>query len=182
MQFSPTVPEDPKVTLNAMCCNRDAPIFLRNMGEQLTFEPQGFGAIVKCLRPVTETLRPYYNKESIGNPTYWRLLSHLNLNYLSLSGQDKVKRKKPLCEYLALYDFGDSGSGATVSANQDVINGIVDIECSRLVELLRPTEVDGGFARGLKINLKLDEDKFVGIGSYLFASVMDAGETSSAAS
>lgn len=173
LQFNPTVPEDPKVTLKAMCCNRDVPIILRNMGEQLTFELQQFGAVVKCLRPVTETLRPYYSKESMGNPTYWRLLSHLNLNYLSLIGHDKVKRTKPLCEYLALYDFGDSASGASLSANQEVINGIVDIDSTRLVELLRPTEVDGGFARGLKISLKLDEDKFVGIGSYLFASVMD---------
>lgn len=174
LHFNPKNPVDPKVTLNAVCCNRDVPATLRQFSDQLTLVPQRFTADVKCLRPVTETLRPYSggNEKRTGNATYWRLLSHLNLNYLSLSGPNNQGRAA-LCEYLALYDFGDSASSSTVSLNQEVINGILSIRSDRMVELLRPTEMDGGFARGLKITLELDEDKFVGIGSFLFASVLD---------
>ena len=174
LHFNPAAPTDPKVTLRTLCCNRDIPTKLRQYSDQLTLQPQRFSADVKCLRPVTETLRPYsgVTERRTGNPTYWRLLSHLNLNHLSLAGRNNLGRQA-LCEYLALYDFGDSASGATVSLNQEVINGILSIKSDRLVELLRPTEMDGGFARGLKVTLELDEDKFVGIGSYLFASIMD---------
>lgn len=173
MQFKPTEPQDPKVTLRALCCNRDVPMLLNSSSSLVKFEPKGFSAQVNMLSPVTETLRPYFNRGTNGNATFWKLLSHLNLNYLSLTGSNKDVRKRPLCEYLALYDFGDSASAATTTRVQEVIQGIVDIRSERIVELLRPQDKDGGFARGIKITLVLDEDKFTGIGAYLFANVMD---------
>ena len=36
-----------------------------------------------------------------------------------------------------------------------------------------PGDTVGGYARGLEVSLELDEEKFVGIGTYLFAAVMD---------
>ena len=57
--------------------------------------------------------------------------------------------------------------------NQQVISGILELESKRTVELVHSAEGMVGFARGMEINIELDEEKFVGLGSYLFASVLD---------
>jgi type VI secretion system protein ImpG len=34
-------------------------------------------------------------------------------------------------------------------------------------------DAGGGYARGVEVTVELDEEKYVGIGSYLFASVLE---------
>ena len=93
----------------------------------------------------------------------WRLVSHLNLNHLSIS--DKTLGLAALKEMLALYDLG---SGA---ANAVQIGGIVGLDTERTVARAR----DGlpGFCRGLAITLRLNEESFVGGSAFLFAAVLE---------
>src|SRR3990167_6933538 len=57
-------------------------------------------ASIRCVTPPTHTIRP-----PLRNRAHWRLLSHLNLNHLSLSGASGTDALK---EILRLYDFRDS--------------------------------------------------------------------------
>ena len=59
---------------------------------------------IRCLRTPSRTLRPPLRRRA-----YWRLLSHLNLNHLSLT--DPVEGRAALQELLSLYDFSDPEAG-----------------------------------------------------------------------
>jgi type VI secretion system protein ImpG len=98
----------------------------------------------------------------LGREAQWRLVSHLSLNYLSIVEGGK----EALQEILKLYDFADS---ATV---RQQIAGIVDVRSRRVVN--RPASVGWeGFCRGMEVTIELDEEKFVGSGVFLFASVLE---------
>lgn len=167
LDFDPQIPSDPTVVVTTLCCNRDLPSVLREAGEALAFEPMtALPVSITCLRPVTPTLRPLP-----GRGSYWRLISHLNLNHLSLS--DSQLGKQAFLEYLTLYDFADPETNSQIAKiNQQVIESVLDLRTRRSVELIR---ADGmvGFARGMEITIELDEERLVGLGSYLFASILD---------
>lgn len=93
----------------------------------------------------------------------WRLVSHLNLNHLSIT--DQTLGLAALKEMLTLYDLA---SGA---ANAVQISGIVGLDTERTVARAR----DGlpGFCRGLAVTLRLDEESFVGGSAFLFAAVLE---------
>jgi len=98
----------------------------------------------------------------MGKSALWRLISHLSLNYLSLveSGQDALK------QILRLYDIGRS------AYSQNVIDSILSVRSEP--HFARVSSENGiTFARGLRVELELDEDQFVGSGAYLFASVLE---------
>ncbi|HQR05714.1 MAG TPA: type VI secretion system baseplate subunit TssF [Gemmatales bacterium] len=168
LDFDPRLPIDPTVVVTTLCCNRDLPNVLREVGEALAFEPlAALPAYINCLKPVTSTLRPLP-----GRGSYWRLISHLNLNHLSLT--DHQQGKKAFQEYLELYNFADPETNTQLAKiNQQVISGILELESKRTVELVHSVEGMVGFARGMEITIELDEEKFVGLGSYLFAGVLD---------
>ena len=94
----------------------------------------------------------------------WRLISHMNLNYLSLIGNDDSP--EAIQEILHLYNFNDS------SVTRKQILGIKEIGASKIVRQLGE-RVGTGFVRGLNTTITFDEDEFVGSGMFLFASVLD---------
>jgi type VI secretion system protein ImpG len=42
-----------------------------------------------------------------------------------------------------------------------------------VVEFTGDTSAAGGYARGVEVTVELDEEKFLGIGAFLFASVLE---------
>jgi type VI secretion system protein ImpG len=70
--------------------------------------------------------------------------------------------EQALKEILRLYDFDNSLS------TQQQINGIVSIDTKHITKRIRRT-----FCRGIRVTLTFDEDKYVGTGFYLFASVLE---------
>ncbi|MFO0576879.1 MAG: type VI secretion system baseplate subunit TssF [Polyangia bacterium] len=115
-------------------------------------------AHIDCLeRPTPPTSLP------MGRGVLWRLVSHLNLNHLSIV--DRGQGLAALKEMLQLYDLA---SGAT---NAVQISGLVDLESERTVARAR----DGlpGFCRGVSITLRLSEERFVGGSAFLFAAVLE---------
>ena len=100
----------------------------------------------------------------LGGGTQWRLISHLSLNYLSLAEKDDGR--KALQEILKLYNYQDS------AVTQQKISGIVGLSSDRVVR--RISSVNGGaVARGMKVTVEFDEEKFVGSGVFLLASVLE---------
>lgn len=152
-------PDADTLNVRTICSNRDLPSRLPFGSDQGDFDLEGGGPIERiiALRKPTETLRP-----STGRSSQWHLISHLSLNYLSLvsEGRDALQ------QILRLYNPGGS------AFNAGMIDGIVKIE-SESVFARVVTGGDIGFARGMKVTLELDEEKFIGGGMYLFASVIE---------
>jgi type VI secretion system protein ImpG len=98
----------------------------------------------------------------LGGETQWRLISHLSLNYLSLTEGGP----KALQEILRLYDFSNS------TVTQQQIEGIANIQSRRVTR--RPSAFGwNGFCRGMEVTVEFDESKYVGSSVFLFASVLE---------
>ena len=152
-------PDATVLSARTTCTNRDLPARLPFGNQDSDFEMEGAAAMrrIVALRKPTGTVRP-----ALGKSTLWRLVSHLSLNYLSLVEEGKGA----LQEILRLYDVGRT------AYSQNVIQSILNISSQRhFTRLISPEGVS--FARGLRIDMELDEDQFTGGGAFLFASVLD---------
>lgn len=161
LDLNPNQPADWTVRVEATCLNRDLPSRLPTSFGSLGFDlPGGRGSIqsVSCLAAPTPTLRP-----SLGQGMIWRLVSHLALNHVSLTGGEAGA--DALREILLLYDFRRSAS------TRSAIKGVRQVHSRRVTR--RIGQQMGGFGRGVQIRLQLDETKFADAGAYLFASVLD---------
>jgi type VI secretion system protein ImpG len=146
------------LTVRCTCSNGDMPARLPFGEERGDFDLEGGSAIdrIVALRKPTPVLRP-----AVGHDALWRLISHLSLNYLSLveGGREALQ------EMLRLYHCGSASL-------EQQIEGIADVRSER-----RFTRVVGdhgiAYVRGMRVELRLDEKKFVGGGAYLFASVLE---------
>jgi type VI secretion system protein ImpG len=166
LAFDPRLPAVPTLVVKTTCLNRDLPTKLHR--EAVRFEPQfAVPAAVRCLRAPTPTLRPPLRRQA-----HWRLVSHLALNHLSLA--DQGEGRQALQEYLGLYDFSDpQAEPHRAAVTQQVIDGLLAVRSRRVVAFTGDTAAAGGYARGTEVTVELDEEKFLGIGGFLFASVLD---------
>lgn len=162
MNFNPRVPSAEVITLKTTCTNRDLPARLPFGGRESDFEVEGIAlsSRIRCLTKPTETIRPPQRRAA-----QWRLISHLNLNQLSLV-ENENGIPEALQEILQLYNFNDS------SATRKQILGITTIESRKVVRQIGQ-RVGSGFVRGMETTIEFDEEQFVGSGLYLFACVLE---------
>lgn len=160
--FDPLAPAVEVLNVRTTCTNRDLPARLPFGGKDGDFEVEGSALVsrVRCLTKPTETLRPPRRKA-----LQWRLISHMNLNYLSIVNGEKGV-PEALQEILHLYNFNDS----TVTRKQ--ILGITGIETKKVVRQIG-NRIGAGFVRGLETTLTFDEEQYVGSGMFLFACVIE---------
>lgn len=162
LYFNPNNPDDRTLNIEATCCNRDQPAKLPFSADQPRLQCID-GAPpcerIRCLTQPTATVRP-----SMRNNARWRLISHLNLNHLSITGRNDATTA--LKEILRLYDFKDS------SINRAQIESISAVN-TRTISA--PLSIDGRatLCRGLEIEILLDDTQLAGVSSYLFASVLE---------
>lgn len=162
MNFNPRVPAAEVITVKTTCTNRDLPAKLPFGGKTGDFEIEeaAFSSRAHCLTKPTETIRPPRRKA-----LQWRLISHLNLNYLSIvAGENGTP--EALQEILQLYNFEDS------EVVRKQILGITNIESRKVVRKIG-RHIGAGFVRGLETTLTFDEEEFVGSGWFLFACVLE---------
>jgi len=153
--LQPVDPEVETLTVHVTCTNRDLPARLPfgNPAGDFDLEIAAPVARINSLIKPTQSRRP-----SLGGALQWRLISHLSLNYMSIArgGEDALK------EILKLYDFDNS------STTRQQINGIVSLESRHVTK-----RIGQSLCRGVEVTITFDEDKFVGTGLYLFASVLE---------
>jgi type VI secretion system protein ImpG len=159
LDFAPALPPVETVVIHATCTNRDLPGKLPFGGDRGEFEYEGAAPLtrIRCLRKPTETLR-----SPLRRGTQWRVISHLALNYLSLTsgGRDALQ------EILKIYNFADA------SSIRQQIEGITGLDSKQVVG--RPRSMPwNGFCRGLEVTVTFDEEKYVGAGVFLFAAVLE---------
>jgi len=172
----PMRPDADVLTIRTLCTNRDLPARLPFGNELGDFELEGSATvkrIVALMKP-TPTVRP-----PTGKGAFWRLMSHLTLNYLSLTDQaprkgdlsagkrdEEYPGREAFKELLKLYNY--AGSAYT----EKQIEGVLKVHGSR--QFARVFSENGiAFARGTRVELELDEDQFVGGGALLFATVIE---------
>lgn len=162
IKFNPKVPAVEILNVKATCTNRDLPGRLLFGGKESDFEVEGTAILsrVRCMTKPTETIRPPRRRSA-----QWRLISHLNLNYLSLVNGENGS-PEALQEMLNLYNFDDS------SVARKQILGISSVESRKVVRQIGD-HIGAGFVRGLETTVTLDEDQFVGSGMFLFACVLE---------
>jgi type VI secretion system protein ImpG len=169
LDFWPQVPSAAALEVATTCTNRDLPGELRMAGTAVHFDLEAAAplAAIHCLRPLTPALRP---KPRRGRD--WHLLSHFSPNYLSLASEGKGR--EALQEMLSLYDFSDpeAGQQQLAAVTRQFIEGITNVQSRRVIG--RPSrEGLSSFCRGLEVLIELDEDKYPGVGVFLFASVLE---------
>jgi type VI secretion system protein ImpG len=171
LNFQPAEPARATLHIKTTCLNRDLPARLPfggspNGGNESELQPrlQAEQAIpvksIRCLTPPTPTLRP-----ALGQAVLWPLISHLTLNHLSISeGRDGAEALRSI---LQLYDFTDSED------TQAMIDGVVGVSCRGVVGRADESSGETGFARGLEVTVRFNEDRFAGNSVFLLASVLE---------
>lgn len=162
LNFNPYVPDDRVLNLETTCSNRDLPARLPYTVDQPKLQCVDSAPPCKRIRCITQpsrTVRP-----PLRNQARWRLISHLNLNHLSLTGRDNAT--EALKEILRLYDFRDS------SVSQSLINSITQVTAR---PISAPLTIDGRatMCRGVEIELDIDDTQLTGSSTYLFASILE---------
>ncbi len=157
-------PADGVILVKTTCSNRDLPSRLPRQGEEISFDTEfaAPGIRLRCLVSPTASQRIPLRKGA-----YWRLISQLNLNYLSLSSD--TEGKAALQEILRLYDFTDPDVDPQLAASARLaIEGITDFTCQRTACWL-----DGTFCRGIEATVTFDEQNFVGTSMLMLSAVLD---------
>ncbi len=162
INFDPKVPAEEVITVKCTCTNRDLPARLPFGSKEGDFEIEGTAMVsrIRCLTKPTETVRPPQRRGA-----QWRIISHLNLNYLSLI-ENEEGTPEGLQEIMQLYNFTDS------SVIHKQILGITGIESKKVVRKIG-RQIGAGFVRGIETILEFDEEQYVGSGLFVFASVLE---------
>jgi type VI secretion system protein ImpG len=170
-KFNPLTPPSEVLHVEALCTNRDLPARLAFGDPRGDFDLQGHPGVsrVVAVRTPSESLRP-----PTGRGGRWRIISHLALNHLSLSGEsstslnaDQNATLDALREILKLYDFVDS------PITRQRIAGLTGLRTRRIVRRIQ-SGAAAGFARGTQVEILLDPELYTGTGVFLFASVLEA--------
>jgi type VI secretion system protein ImpG len=168
LNFEPARTRSGTVVVRTTCTNRNLPVQLHRAGEGVRMELESAAplAALHCIFPPTVPFRPPRRRHA-----YWRLLSHLSLNHLSLVGGDESRHA--LQEILRIYDFSDPESGHHLTeVNRLLVEGITGL-ASRTVVARTGNTPASGFCRGLEVTLEFDEEKYIGTGVFLFAAVLE---------
>ena len=160
---SPVRPQLKQVAMMALCTNRDLTLHIPigQRSSDFTLESGAPVEAVLCVAGPTPP-RPSF---AHGDPT-WRLISHLALNYLSLTDDKNGGGASALRELLTLY-----GETADPIVRKQ-IEGIRQVD-SRSITRRLPIPGPVAFGRGIEVSLTLDESAFEGAGVFLLGSVLE---------
>lgn len=164
LDFNPARPPGDTVFARVLCTNRV-------LAEQL---PEGTLLQIEEAAPVLNISLLDKPTPQIDPPldgaTLWRLISHLSLNYLSLSGGKEGL--EALREILMIYSAHDLMDTFRRSDIVHQIQGIREMECRQTVRRMGD-DAWCGFCRGTEIALTVDESMYTGRDVFLLASVLN---------
>jgi type VI secretion system protein ImpG len=159
IDFDPAEVETDTLSLELTCTNRDLPAALTygvRGGDLFLAGGSNIRAISFLRKP-----SPSYRFQR-GRGAHWRLISHLSLNHLSLSGGGLEAFR----EMLTLYDLPRS------PISQRQISGI-DAIAHKAANCWLPGNPFPCLVRGVEVRLTIDEEAFVGSGIHAFAHIVE---------
>jgi len=152
-----------QLSVEVTCTNRDLPLHLP-VGQGASDFSLEAGAPVVAIRCVAGPTPPRPSHVH-GDPT-WRLISHLSLNYLSLTDAADGGGASALRELLGLY--GDSGD-AVIHRRIEGVRSVTP----KCVTRRLPGPGPAAFGRGTEVTLVCDETGFEGMGVFLLGAVLE---------
>lgn len=151
-------PVEESIAAHVSCTNRNLPEKMR-AGDRLHLE--GVGPVTH-MELITKPTR--HEVPSLNGMKPWRLVSHLCLNYLSLSSDPQSLLA--LKAILMLY------ANPSSPINKRQIDSLCHMQCRQIVRRINH-DAWRGFCRGTEIRLTLDESLFEGGSSLLFGEVLN---------
>jgi type VI secretion system protein ImpG len=152
-----------QLAVGVTCTNRDLPLHLPigQVASDFSLESGAPVVAVRCVAGPT----PPRPSHAHGDPT-WRLISHLSLNYLSLTDAADGGGASALRELLALY--GDSAD-AVIRRQIEGLRSVTSQSVTRRLPFPGPA----AFGRGTRVTLTCDETAFEGVGVFLLGAVLE---------
>ena len=152
-----------QLDIEALCTNRDLPLYLGFDGQRSTFTSDS-AVPVQAIRCLASPSDPR-SSPAFGD-TAWRLISHLSLNYLSLIDKDPTAGASTLRSLLELYVDPLS------AAARQQLAGVRSVSYRRVTR-----RIPGGgpiaYGNGLEITLTLDDNAFEGTGIFVLGAVLE---------
>ncbi len=150
--------------IQALCTNRHLPIQMA-VGVGKTDFSMAVNAPVTAIRCITGPTLP--KPSPTEGRFFWRLISHLSLNYLTLVDSSKGDEGAAgLRDLLSLYAEEDDRPA------RRQIEGLLTVKSRPVVRRVRaPGPIS--FARGLEITLTFDEAAFEGQGVFILGAVLE---------
>jgi type VI secretion system protein ImpG len=175
-----------QLAVSIYCTNRDLPLTVP-VGQGETDFTMDSGAPVVAIKSISgrpTAPRPSYAEAD----TAWRIISHLSLNYLSLTDAPVMPHEATatsatreqgataLRDLLRLYagpiESAAGGDAPEFSALKRQIDGVKAIASRPVIRRVnKPGPIS--FARGLELSLTLDEVNFEGTGVFLLGAVLE---------
>lgn len=152
-----------QVTVEALCTNRDLSLLtpIGNADSDLTLMSS---APIEAIKFIVSPTRP--SPALAEREITWRLISHLNLNYLTLTDVGAEQGASALRELLGLYArLGASGADAQIASVQKL--------SVRAVDRRVPNRGPIVFGRGVALELDVDEIPFAGASPWLLGAVLE---------
>ncbi|REL27685.1 type VI secretion system baseplate subunit TssF [Thalassotalea euphylliae] len=152
-----------QLAVKTKCSNRDLPI-LMPLGKgktDFTLDISLPTTSIRCLEGPTKPKPP----QAIGEAN-WQLISHLTFNYIGFTGESEQTLTKQLKALMQLFVERHDAFG------QKQIDGIQSItlsSCTRRIDIPGPI----CFARGVAIELTVDEESYEGTGVFLLGVVLE---------
>ncbi len=162
-QFGPLDPDLRQIGISTLCTNRDLPLhFVTGLGD--TDFTTDSGAPIESIRAVAGPSAPR-NSPVYGHMA-WRLLSHLNLDYMSLMRENETESAAALRSLLGLY------SDLSEPSHSKQIEGLSKVRSKSVV---RPLPFPGPltFGRGMEVTIECDESAFEGGSAFVFGAVLE---------
>ncbi|MCP4696329.1 MAG: type VI secretion system baseplate subunit TssF [Gammaproteobacteria bacterium] len=158
LDFTPRVPANQTLFAHTLCTSRHLAAQVP-AGALLQIEEAAPLTRISCLKPPTSQLN-----SPMEGATVWRSISHLSLNYLSITGDSAGL--SALQEILRLYSLrGDKRVDRQIA-------GIRNMNMRQVVRRLGP-DAWRGFVRGYEITLEFDTDLYAGSSAFLLAGVLE---------
>ena len=160
---APVADELRQLGLDLLCTNRDLPISMP-VGKQHTDFTVVVNAPIASIRCLVGPTMP---RPSRGDGELaWRFISHLGLNYLTLTDTDAVQGAAALRELLRLY-VPPNDARATRQ-----LEGLLSVQAAPIVRRI-PGAGPVCAGRGLQIRLAIDDAPFGGGGGIILGAVLD---------
>jgi type VI secretion system protein ImpG len=159
---APYAAELTQLSVNTLCTNRDLPLVMPTGGaSDFMLEATAPVRAVRCLGVPSRPLEPVLDGSAA-----WRCISHLSLNYLSLTDLNEQEGAAALREMLRLYARDNESA---------VRRHLEGIRSARVAPITRrmPGRGPVTFGRGMEVRLTCDERAFEGSGAFLLGSVLE---------
>jgi type VI secretion system protein ImpG len=145
------------LTIDLTCTNRQLPGKLKIGDIKVPTASSPSFARFKNITKIMPSVPP-----PLGTDAFWRLLSHLTVNYTSLA------RAESLRSVIGLYNFRAMVDRQAEQANRLLLEAIQRVEAKPTLHLFRGEPV-----RGMAVTVEVNEDGFSGEGDvYLFGSLL----------